>query len=43
MKRVGGAWSRFIDRRPNLAIAGAVLAAAAAVFGVVSAALLVLG
>lgn len=43
MKRVGGAWSRFIDRHPNLAVTGAVLGTASAVFGVVSAAMLVLG
>ncbi len=41
MKRVGGSWSRFIDAQPNLAIAAAVLLTAAAVFGVVSAVLLV--
>ena len=41
MKRVGGAWSRFIDRQPNLAIAGAVLLVASAMFGVFSAVLLI--
>jgi len=41
MKRVGGSWSRFIDAQPNLAIAAAVLLASAALFGVVSAVLLV--
>ncbi|MDB4929418.1 MAG: Serine/threonine-protein kinase PknB [Myxococcaceae bacterium] len=40
MKRVGGAWSRFIDRQPNLAVTGAVLFSAAALFGVASAVLL---
>jgi serine/threonine-protein kinase len=40
MKRVGGAWSRFIDRQPNLAVTGAVLFTAAALFGVASAATL---
>ena len=37
MKRAGGAWSRFIDRQPNLAVTGAVLMTASALFGVVSA------
>ncbi len=41
MKRAGGSWSRFIDAQPNLAIAIAVLLTSAAVFGVVSAVLLV--
>ena len=37
MKRVGGTWSRFIDRQPNLAIVLAGLLTVSAVFGVVSA------
>ena len=41
MKRVGGSWSRFIDRQPNLAIVGAALLAVSALFGVVSAVMLV--
>jgi serine/threonine protein kinase len=40
MKRVGGAWSRFIDRQPNLAVAGAAICVAAALFGVASAVIL---
>jgi hypothetical protein len=43
MKRAGGWWSRFIDRQPNLAIAGAVLASASALLGVVTAVRMVLG
>ena len=43
MKRAGGAWSRFIDRQPNLAVTGAVLTGAAAIFGVVTAVRMILG
>jgi eukaryotic-like serine/threonine-protein kinase len=41
LKRVGGSWSRFIDRHPNLSIGFAVLASASALFGVASAVMLV--